>query len=181
MCHVIFHAYFNFTYAIQGRFYIKVAVYTNGFMSVRLSKIVIWDWVENVKSTLKYCINTHCIACEYYIYPRHGQIQKKTLSHNWCGFDFHFNSPIYIFQDTILVVDHFHLNNKYTDTDTKNTLCAKHKVHPRSRLQLISASHLSCFHFHLKHHFVIILLWLFGYNNGLLTKLTLFISIILDA
>lgn len=38
-----------------------------------------------------------------------------------------------------------------------------YKVHPRNRLQLISASHLSCFRFHLKHHFVIILLWWSGY------------------
>lgn len=38
-------------------------------------------------------------------------------------------------------------------TDTQIVL-TKHKLYPRKRLQLISASHLSCFHFHLKHYFV---------------------------
>lgn len=89
VCHVIFHAYFNFTYAIPGRFYIKVAVYTNGFMSVRLSKIVIWDWVENftlenVKSTLKYGIITykHSLYCMWILHLSSSWSNSvKKLSH----------------------------------------------------------------------------------------------------
>lgn len=38
--------------------------------------IMIWEFtLKNVKSTLK-----HCVACEYFIYPRHGQIQGKNRS-----------------------------------------------------------------------------------------------------
>lgn len=190
VCHVIVHAYFNFTYATPGRFYIKVAVYTNGFMSVRLSKIVIWDWVENftlenVKSTLKYGIITykHSLYCMWILHlsSSWSNSVKNSLTHLvgvWFSLQFT-HRGVYIprYNSRRRPFSFQEQTNRHRH---KNTLCAKHKVHPRNRLQLISASHSSCFHFHLKHHFVIILLWWFGYNNGLLTKLTLFISIIFD-
>lgn len=62
-----------------------------------------------------------------------------------------------------------------SETQTLNYI--KYKLHPRKRLQLISASYLSCFRFHLEHHFVIILLWWSGYNNGLLKTLFLYRSV----
>lgn len=127
VCHVIFHAYFNFTYAIPGDF---------TFGGCGLYRIYVCPSVENCDLSLKISLSKMCkstLKCDRIAFKRycmwmlhlssswsnsekkrsthsltHPLIHTLTSSCSWCGFDFHFTSPIYWRYN--LIGDHFHFN-----------------------------------------------------------------------
>lgn len=162
-------------------FHMMAVVYVDLSLSVCRKCTMKYDlsWVESkislsnicFKSTLKYCVMlwTHHCMWILHLSSSWSNSEQKTLTHRVLSPGLIFTSiHSYIFE-----MLHGFLSSSIFISQTHTFWYAKHKVHPKIRLELISVSHLSCSRFHLKHYSVVILLWLSSYNNGLLKTLYL--------